>query len=248
MYRMLTGITPPESTNRIIEDTILDADQVNPSVPRNISSIIMRSLATERHLRFQSVDSFLHILEKGKKVRSPKKEKRHRRRVRFWGVLCSLSLLLAMGWMTFKYVSNKAIEEEAVLNDATISVWYCLEGSMGEEKAMEEVKKNFTDSYGNISIDLKAFEKDEYLNELQRAADAGHLPNLFESTDATTDILNKTQLLTDIYSSRHLDKTLFVKNRSLSQLRLPAAKQKRLASSWNLRGNMFPSLTMSRQS
>ncbi len=216
LYHMLTGAHPDESTNRKMEDTVRDVNDVNPAVPQNLSNIVMRSIALERHIRFQNVDSFLRALGGNKKIRAPKNEKKHRRFVRLMSAFAALVILALMTNYTYNYVRDKAVEEEAVLNDASISVWYCIEDGSNEEKAMEEVKKNFVSSFDNVRIELKGYARDEYLTQLRAAADAGRLPTLFESTDATEDIISRTKSVGEIYSSHHLDNTYFVKDGALT--------------------------------
>ncbi len=214
MYRMLTGAPPDEATNRKIEDRVRPVNEINPSVPENLSNTIMRSIALERHLRFQDVESFVKAIENKKKIRDPRSEKKHRRFIRMASVICSVLILGIMGNMTYKYVVNKAVEEEAVLNDATINVWYCVNEGSNEENAMNEVKKNFTNNYGNVNIVFRSYGKDEYLEVLEAAANTNSLPTLYESTDAPEDVIRKSRALNNVYNSSHLNSTLFLRDTS----------------------------------
>jgi len=59
MYKVLTGTMPPQSTSRRINDNLLPCDQLNSSVPQNVSDVI--ASATEYHYsrRTQSVEEML---------------------------------------------------------------------------------------------------------------------------------------------------------------------------------------------
>lgn len=59
MYKALTGTMPPQSTTRRINDNLLPCDQMNSSVPQNVSDVI--ASATEYHVnrRLQSIEEML---------------------------------------------------------------------------------------------------------------------------------------------------------------------------------------------
>ena len=59
MYKALTGTMPPQSTTRRINDNLLPCDQLNSSVPQNVSDVI--ASATEYHYsrRTQSIEEML---------------------------------------------------------------------------------------------------------------------------------------------------------------------------------------------
>ena len=89
LYMLLSGVKPPEASNRKRSqdegenDGVLPLNQVNPEIPENISAAIMRSLAVESQWRFKSVSDFLDALTGTHKVRTVEQEKKHRRHRKF---------------------------------------------------------------------------------------------------------------------------------------------------------------------
>ena len=62
LYKLASGIKPPEAVNRVTEDTLVPLDQVNPSLPKSFSRAVMRALAVQVGDRLQSVTDFKQAL------------------------------------------------------------------------------------------------------------------------------------------------------------------------------------------
>ncbi len=58
MYYLLTGIQPPESVQRVANDTLRPAHVVNPRVPAMIGNAIMRAMALSPDSRFSLIGQF----------------------------------------------------------------------------------------------------------------------------------------------------------------------------------------------
>ena len=59
MYKTLTGTMPPQSTTRRINDNLCPCNQLNPSVPQNVSDVIAAATEYDYSRRTQSVDDML---------------------------------------------------------------------------------------------------------------------------------------------------------------------------------------------
>ena len=79
LYYMLTGVKPDESTNRKEQDDLVEPNLINPDIPENINNAVMKAMAIQRHLRFNSVDEFLKAVGGAKKVIPLRLEKRRRK-------------------------------------------------------------------------------------------------------------------------------------------------------------------------
>ena len=55
MYFMLTGVKPPESIERMMEDDIIPPRQLNPNIPENVERVIMRALQLNTGDRYQNM-------------------------------------------------------------------------------------------------------------------------------------------------------------------------------------------------
>ncbi len=68
MYRMITGIVPQESTDRVLSgDKVVPVNKLVPEVPKRISDAIMHGLAVKASNRPQTISDFRSEMEKGHK-------------------------------------------------------------------------------------------------------------------------------------------------------------------------------------
>ncbi len=55
LYRILTGTLPPEAHSRVNNDRIIEPIRINPSIPYNVSQVIMEGLTVKGNQRIQSI-------------------------------------------------------------------------------------------------------------------------------------------------------------------------------------------------
>lgn len=189
LYVMLTGIKPPESTNRKIEDTLIPPHELDPSIPEHLSLTAMKAMALDRHMRFKSVNDFLRALNGQKKVLTLEKEKRRRRTGRFAGVLCAILAVALVATSAFSIYRSKQTAE--ILNPADISIWFCQEEGSTEQTALEAMIADFRDTYPDVAVTLTAIPAAEYNQKLLDAAARDALPTLFESDGVSDEVLEK---------------------------------------------------------
>lgn len=67
-YRMVTGIRPDESIERLVEDTVKPPSQLGIEIEPNIENAIMNSLNIRKEYRIQDAESFLEALTNGEEV------------------------------------------------------------------------------------------------------------------------------------------------------------------------------------
>ena len=189
LYVMLTGVKPPESTNRKIDDTLVAPHLLDPSIPEQLSLTAMKAMALDKHMRFKSVSEFLKALNGQKKVIPLEKEKRRRRNGRLAGVLCALLAVALVTANAFSIYQAKKTEE--LLEPAEISIWFCQQEGSTEEEALQAVIDDFRKTYSDVTIALQGIPESEYAQKLQEAAENDSLPTLFESDKLSQDILDK---------------------------------------------------------
>ena len=207
-YKMLIGKIPEESTNRKINDTLKAPHEINPEIPENLSNIIMKAMAVEKHMRFKSVDEFMQALNSDKKVYTIEQEKKRRKRRRHTGILAATLVVAAVCGAVYYSFSQKKLEEK--LKPATVSVWFCVDENSTEEDAMNAVKKDFEEKFPDITIELRAIKKDQYAQELEKAAAENKLPALFESTDLPDSVLEKARDANKVLKSEQSKDCLFI--------------------------------------
>ena len=62
LYRMLTGVVPPEAPSRKTNDNLIEPAGLDPSVPKNVSKVIMSGLNMSGEMRIQTVTELVTIL------------------------------------------------------------------------------------------------------------------------------------------------------------------------------------------
>ena len=204
LYMLVTGIKPDESTNRKINDTVVPPNQLNPAISENISNAIMKAMAVEKHMRFKNVSEFLSALNGERKVVTLEKEKRRKKFRRISGILVALIALILASVVVAATFNSKRSEQE--LKPASISVWFSVKEGSSEEEAMKSIFDDFKSKYNDIQISYRAIPESEYQNVLKNAADSNQLPNLFESTSLSDDILNKAVDVSAVIASPQFEK------------------------------------------
>ncbi|MDR0222921.1 MAG: PASTA domain-containing protein [Oscillospiraceae bacterium] len=64
MYRSLTGLAPPEATERLINDTLAKPNMINRDIPANVSDALIRGLALSPDARVKTVNDFFFSLHR----------------------------------------------------------------------------------------------------------------------------------------------------------------------------------------
>ena len=217
MYHLLVGVKPDESTNRKIQDNVRAPHEIDPYISENLSNTVMRAMAIDRHLRFESaqelIDAINTCLSEGKskkKVLSPAQLKKKKKRIRNTTIGAALAVVVA-GFSIFAFNFEKQREEET-LPTATIEVW-CeqFEGnSYGTiEDSFDSIVNRFKESYDNVTINVTAFSQDEYLDRLTQAIDSGNAPDLFLSSGLDDKYLTAAYSMTELAKGYYKDNCLF---------------------------------------
>ena len=181
-YRAITGRMPDESVNRMVKDEMPSPAELDPEIPENISTAIMRAMAVNQELRFRSADQFRAAIESKKPVRDVQGELKVRRGRRVGIVAAILGILIAAGGFGARIYYKKMQAEH--LAPASITLWYP-EGAYGENTfdAEQGLLKSYLEEYGN-NVQVKAEGKpaDSYETLLREAIAAGNAPTLFDSS------------------------------------------------------------------
>lgn len=186
LYRCITGVKPDESVNRVIEDTLRPPKELVPELPEQINDSIMRSLALNQELRFQSAEQFQEALRSRLKVRSLNNELKHRKKVR--GIIISIACAVVLTGLLgcagiYKFLQkaaygikadiavvvpdyNEARAEEIQKAQAIASGFSsAAEGSGHLSMDMEDTTvmvsdmlREFNEKYANVSVSVKLAE------------------------------------------------------------------------------------------
>lgn len=214
LYNMLTGIRPEESTNRknAVErkepDPVIPPNEIDFSIPVDLSNAVMRAMAIDKNLRLNNVDDFVKAINGKKKVRNPIVEKKVRRRKQFVGIAAALIIVGIIGSIVGRYFIEE--RKEAYLNPARISMWISVNKGSSEEAATRAIVDDFMEKYPNVQIDIRAIDSSQYAEEINEAAKNNQLPNLFESTGVSDEILSNAHSVDSILTSEQAADCLFL--------------------------------------
>lgn len=203
LYYAMTGVKPEESTDRKTDDTLVEPSKIESSIPKSISSIIMKAMAVEPQYRFPNVDSFEKALVTAKKQKSVKAEKRKRKIIRAIGISASVLLILAAAMYFLIDMHRQKVEN--TLPDANITMIYELRNDSDPDNlknALSEIINAFTDEYTNVTINAIGVESAEYSQTITRESkDKGVI---FESTYVGDEELTDALALTDFISENNI--------------------------------------------
>ena len=199
LYVMLTGVKPDESTNRKIKDEVMAPHFINPMISDNLSNAIMKAMAVDKHMRFKTVSEFLEAINGERKVQTLATERKYRRLRRTLGVVAACAAV-AVGLLVGLGTFNQKVQDQ-YLKPAEISVWFSVEEGSTEEAAMNAVKADFEEKFPDVTVLLKPIAAENYNDMLEKAAKSDKLPDLFESSGVSPDVLEKARDLNAVMKS-----------------------------------------------
>lgn len=205
MYRAVTGVMPEESTNRIKEECLAQPKDLNPQISEKLNNIILRAMAIQPELRFQTTEEFRQALLEQKNVKNVEEELKTRKKKRKIGLFIISGVLLAgmVGGITF-YQHKKA---QTVLKEAELTMW--IQAEAGEEESVvntfQTLAEEFCEIYPQIKINIETIDKEEYVSKLSSALQNNEMPDIFESSELSAFSLSGAEEIDRIYKQLDLD-------------------------------------------
>lgn len=179
LYYALTGHRPLESTNRKIQDELLEPSAVNPNIPENISTVVTRAMAIDPQYRYQSVDEFEKALLREKTPISVGKAKKRKKTKRLMGIGAAVTVVIAL------FAAAGLIWQNRQIPTANLNLWYMLSGNpdldSGKETALQTIAGRLEKEYKTITVSLKGVDSAHYQETLERA-ESNEKPDIYEST------------------------------------------------------------------
>ena len=106
LYKMLTGVTPDESVDRMEKDVLKPPSKLVSLKNPSLDKIIMKAIALEPELRFKNASSFIDAILGRREVELPEVELKKRKVRRTLSVIASIiaafALLLTVAFLTSK--------------------------------------------------------------------------------------------------------------------------------------------------
>ena len=213
LYRIVTGVVPEESVNRIVEDNLMAPIEIDPDIPENFSNAIMKGMALNQDLRFQSIGEFQDAIQNKRKVTELKQELKRRKSRRIVGIGLVTILLLAGGLVGYKsYVSKK---EQVELPPTVISIWLPVdeEAEVEEKKEMiESMVQTFQTDQPLVQIEIECIPEEEYETRLQKSIEEGTMPTIFASDGFDENLLAETASVDQVFQYIDSSQYYFLQN------------------------------------
>ncbi len=205
LYKLVTGATPDESVDRIIEDTLKKPSKVGVDIDANTERVIMKALALKHELRFQNATQFKDALLNKKNVDFPEVELKKRRRFRIL-VTSLLSLFTIIFFTVFGIYITSEGDDPLVCEDGKITV--CLPVSQDPAVAQQQTKmyQSIVDKFietskestqskpsGNqFEVELTTVPQGEYHQHLMGLIESGNTPTVFNTDYFDDDLTTYT--------------------------------------------------------
>lgn len=210
-YRIITGVVPEESVNRMIEDNLKVPIEFEPAMSQNLSNTIMKGMALTQELRFHNVQDFQDAILDKKKIVDLKKELKKRRKRRVIGIAIVSVLLIAGGLYGYHMFRDK--REEVELPPTTITMWVPSDQDELEDTVQmyEDMAAVFLEAQPAVTLEITAIPTDEYAEKLNKAKDNNELPVIYASEYADEELLQSAADLSDIFDYINISDYYFLK-------------------------------------
>lgn len=207
-YEMVTGEKPMEAPDRSMKDELKKPSEFDIEIEKQTERVILKALALEPKMRFQTAEKFKDAIVNQKKVVLPEEErKRDRRKKR----LLAVGLPLVIVFMGGILLLSQAIFSDGDKIDVNgiekqeITVWLAEDRDRGEEISnalMESVKKECP----QIKVNIEVYERNDYAHAIKIAKKDGDMPDVFctESVDPFKDCAELSKLINSMNISSYL--------------------------------------------
>lgn len=217
LYKLITGLTPDESIDRIVKDTLQKPSKLEDTVTSDLEKVMMKALALKPELRFQNASQFKDALLNKKSVDYPEVELKKRRRIRLL-ITALLSVFTVLFFTLFSLYITSEGEDPLTCDNGAITV--CL--SVSNDPATADVQKKMyqdiidkfieeaklptqSNAEGNeFKVEATFVPESEYHAYIEEASKSGKAPTVFSTDLFKTDLANyaaNLDLLADGISS-----------------------------------------------
>lgn len=197
LYKAVTNVELQSSQDRVEDDKLVDPIKLCSDMTENMNSIILRAMALQPELRFQTVEEFLEAIETKGKIRNAKKELRFRK-VRRVVSIAVISIIVGVGALICNQVVEQRKADAAVLEEATITIW--IPGDDTENQTVYEAAlAEFVQDYPQVTLQITYIDAENYESTLWNALAQNELPVLFESSCIDIGDTEQVATVSDVF-------------------------------------------------
>lgn len=212
LYKMLTGITPVESIERALEDTLKKPSEFLPELDPALDKAIMKAMALKPEIRFQNIEHFRQAIQKQRNADFPEVEIAKRKRRRFW-IAASSSCLVVVATVFIILFSTVLAPEKTLaeipIEADTISLWLPVE-TEDQKAAFENIAGKFEEDHPEIQVELTGISLSDYTSKLEQAIASGTAPTVFSSDYGGFDPQKDAAPLSKLMVSINLEEDMFL--------------------------------------
>jgi serine/threonine protein kinase len=189
-YKMITGITPPESVDRTVKDELIPPSVLKIAMPRHCERAIMKALAINPEDRFQTMHEFGEAMTSHTKTISNKDKAlkgyyyyKNRKLKTVLKVLIPVlaASLIAIGVIFVpQYINqqNNSVYESYYKDTITANLKTIATQESGE--ILEEIGKQMKSDYPNITLDIEKINSEDYESFYMTRLNSGINTDLIE--------------------------------------------------------------------
>lgn len=185
-YEMLTGEKPMEAPDRSVCDELKKPSEYGIEIDDRLERVILKALALQPELRFQTAEQFKNAIVSQKKVELPEEELKRRKLRKRLAVAALSSVIAIVGVVLIlsqTVFSGRGKIDVARIEEDSIEVWLWAEDEESGENLSDMLQKSVEKECPQLDITLKVFKKKEYTEKLKEAIDKKDMPDVF-CTDA----------------------------------------------------------------
>ena len=190
-YAVLTGQIPPESIDRIENDTLQKLSKQGIELPLYADKAIMKAMALKEHNRFASMQAFIDAITGKKKADFPEVEIR-KKKIRN---VCLVSVIvIALVGSVFTAYMIKSMNSIVPKKNTTITLWYVDKGDELMNKRWEKAAQDFKkfaksqdEKLNNTNVKVVGIPEKDYESKLEKAFKDGTAPDIYQSTSSRFD-------------------------------------------------------------
>lgn len=217
LYRAVTGVMPTESTNRVNGECLAAPKEINPDISDNLNAVILRAMAMQPELRFQTTEEFKDALVGKKSVLNVEKELKKRKKKRRIGIVAAACLLLAGLGIGFLLYDGKRAQTE--LKAAEIVMWVPVQEENSEivGRIYDSIVGDFRQDYPQVDISVVPIPEEEYVTRLQAASGTEEMPTIYDSSRLTEAELTDAAEIDRVFEWLNMEEYYGLQEYMLSQ-------------------------------
>lgn len=189
LYRAVTGKVPRESTNRVIDirkgkDGLVPPRQIVPDIPEYFERIILKAMAIQPELRFQTSDEMRKAIWEQRLVDDVPTELRKRKIVRVFETVIAFCMVGMMGLGVWLFYGHK--QDAVLLKETKLNIWMSCSDDLQvlerkqRENTISEALEDFHKEYPQVHLHISLIPESEYDEKLEDSLGTDKQPDIFQ--------------------------------------------------------------------